>query len=256
VNTAEPRTDTAPSRSVVDELHAIARHYDCEAEAAAFLERARPWLTHYAEFVLCERGFEVVTGGCGARAAEAVLELAMAASPRTRRNFAACCARFEGVMVGLKVGFGLRAAPTLYVRAKCPLEAGLEFVSRDFGEHVAAQLRTALRGNHTLYGLGFSDDDDGPVLKTYTLRAGREPGFVSWRVRGGQLQHEYKTYEADLPLWSSSADGETWRQHLEFATRELGWQVANNVGRVTGGTRATKFYVERVGAIPTDSSAV
>jgi hypothetical protein len=243
------------NRDVASELNAVACHYGCEADVAAFITRARPWLERYTEVVLAEHSFEVVTGGVGSEAVNAILALASAASEGTRRIFSACSARFEDVMVGVKVGFATHTQPTLYVRSKCDLDAGLWFVALHSGPAVADQLRAILRENRTFYGFGFSDDEHGPVLKTYTLMPGERGRFVSWRVRAGELLRSHKSYEADLPL-SQLAQNETWRQHIEFVSQRLGWQLANNVGRVEGGEAALKLYVERRGAIPTDVHAV
>jgi hypothetical protein len=119
---------TSATPGVIDvaaELDALGVHYGCADAVRHFVERARPWLAGYTEVVLGEDSFEVVTGGVGASAVSAMVGLGAALSDETRAHFAAAAARFSGVMVGVKVGFGVAVSPTLYLRCKCPVDDAL-----------------------------------------------------------------------------------------------------------------------------------
>jgi hypothetical protein len=252
---------TSATPGVIDvaaELDALGVHYGCADAVRHFVERARPWLAGYAEVVLGEDSFEVVTGGVGASAVSAMAGLGAALSDETRAHFAAAAARFSGVMVGVKVGFGVAVSPTLYLRCKCPVDDALAFVASDFGEGAAAELAVVFANNDVCYGFGFVDADDGTAaLKTYALVRGAGRQFVSWRLKGGRLQAEHKLYDADVAIDAVSQLSRKWCDHVDFFTHTLHWRVASNLGRVEGGSgRAVKVYVERIGAIATDVEAV
>lgn len=247
---------TAPD--VAAEIKAIGAHYGVADEAVAFVDACAASLARYAEIVVGEDGFEVVTGGVDAEDDVVAIAERAGASAELSAVFRACAARFPGVMVGVKVAFGPGApGPTLYVRCRCALDDGLGFVAGVFGDVVGADLGVVLAGNGVVYGLGFFDGPASVGLKTYTLVPGGGARFVSWRVLDGRLQQEQKGYLPNLPIAEVSLQGERWKHHVDFVLRRLGWHAADNVGTVQrGGRSETKLYIERVGAIATDVAAV
>jgi hypothetical protein len=257
---AEVRADVAA------EVRAAGVHYGVAGAAAEFVDACADSLGRYAEIVFGEDGFEVVTGGVGA--VDDVVAIAERAGGSTAlcEVFRACAARFPGVMVGVKVCFGAVAgAPTLYVRCRCAKDDGLAFIGDVFGDglsaglsaDLSADLGAVLAGNDIVYGLGFFDGPRSVGLKTYTLLPGGGARFVSWRALEGRLQEEHKTYQPNVTIADVSTSGEAWRRHVEFIVKHLGWHRADNVGIVErDGRRETKLYIERVGAIATDTAAV
>jgi hypothetical protein len=224
------------------------------------LEALAPHLEGYAEMVVAEHGLEVITGGIGSNLATELARLAAGrgAPGITTAAFVACERAFPERMLGLKLCFGPpHAPPTLYVRTLAPRALAIDFVRHLPGiAPAAAALDRALAENSTVYGLGFSSRQEELVLKTYTiadvsaLGAGARPGFVSFRVSGGELRRETKRYLPDLP-WSELPP---WyrdvRQHVPVErVGHLG------VVEVDGSPPDVKLYLERIGAIASDFSA-
>ncbi|GAC1394813.1 MAG: hypothetical protein NVSMB47_04630 [Polyangiales bacterium] len=217
----------------------------------------------YAELVVTESGIELITGGVGPSAGNALASIAVehGASPAATRAFLACAQAFGARMLGLKLCFGSRpSTPTLYVRLRAPKSETMRFLAEI--EEVAPALpalECALVDNDTIYGLGFFDRDGALALKTYSLAgvtldgSAVRPGFVSFRVAGGQIARDVKRYLPDL----------RWDQlpvalpGVDQVMARVACERVGHVGVVESEGRApeVKLYLERIGAIPTDHSA-
>lgn len=268
----------SPAR-VEDEARRLNRFFGLSARALdRVLDEIRPWLARYAEVVITESGFELITGGRGPDA-----QRAMANVGHRRGLPASVTALFRSLadldneaMCGLKIPFGSAdAAPTLYVRCMLDLDvarATLEdaLASAPDLELDLEELASALAGNHVLYGVGLTfSAADGLILKTYTLRnlddsfheqtgTGAAPGFLSLRFCRRGLHEEHKRYLPEVGLHELELADPGWARTLDMLRGELGYDVAGHVGRNSVGDTPGpyKIYVERIGAIPTDARRV
>jgi hypothetical protein len=249
---------------VPDEIDALGRFYRTAGAARRVARLFGPLLARYAELVLSEGGFEVITGGVGGDVERRLGEIALAlgSSRATVDAFRACARAFPGAMCGVKAPVGpldrASAAPTLYVRTMAPRDEVLAFVARfdGFAAHVGA-LRALLAETRVLYGLGFCELAGETALKTYTIGdVGGAPGFLSYRVGPGGILREHKRYLPDVPLASVRGQSPAMSGVLALA-RALGYARLGHVGvaEEDGRPPVTKLYVERVGAIPTDLEA-
>lgn len=254
---------------VTAEVRALGELYDVDAaEIDAVVTALAPHLGHYAELVLGETGFEVITGGVGNASSLSSIAARFGALPEAMAAFEACAAAFPDRMLGLKLELGPTAdGPTLYVRTMTEMESGLGFLaSLPRAAAGVPALRDALVANRTLYGLGFSGADS-LVVKTYTIDdvggdsgAGRSeaaPGFRSLRLDGGTISAESKRYLPDVAWRDIVPPTPRWRTVVDFASGALGWRLAGHFGLASRNGRAPelKLYVERIGAIPTDYAA-
>lgn len=228
----------AEARALADALHIERAPLDAELAALA------PHLGRYAELVVSRSGLEIITGGVGIAEELAAL---VAAGPAASA-FLACARAFPDRMLGLKLCFGTPAmAPTLYVRTMAPRATVRAFL--DEITTAAAALDEALAGNEIAYGLGFSSDARGLVIKTYTVAdVGARAGFVSFRVRGGVVTREVKKYLPDLE-WSEVPGDRAW---IDDVRARVPCARVGHVGLVNG---EAKLYLERIGAIPSDFNA-
>jgi hypothetical protein len=250
------------------EVRRLARH---QGIAAAEVERAlaalAPHLDAYAEIVLTERGFELITGGLGRATARRLATLAclFGAPLATAAPFLRCEAAFPDRMLGLKLCFGPgAAAPSLYLRTRAPLDAALAFLAT-LDETAAAvdALRAALGSSRVLYGLGFFGASGELGVKTYTiddvpaLDGRATPGFVSYRVVAGSLVAEHKRYLPHVPWDRIVPPTPRWQALCRLAARELGYETAGHfaITEQAGRAPVLKLYVERIGAVPTDFEA-
>ena len=243
---------------VAREIESLGRLYGVADRAREFLSRASRYLDRYAEIVLGESAFEVVTGDQGQ--ASSLVELArnLGTSTATCAAFTACVDAFPDRMLGVKARIGESAQPTLYVRTLCDLSEGLCHL----GPRARSALAPGLAASRTLYGLGFQRIGDQECIKTYTVAdidwdGRRTTGFLSLRMTDDQISTEHKWYVPEVSLRSITAPSSRWQRVLEFATDTLGYAEAGNVGYRVQDGRAPELavYVERVGAIPSDFSA-
>jgi hypothetical protein len=257
---------------VTREVRALAELYSVDrAEVERVIESLEPWFERYAELVLTETGFEVITGGVGddARAGLATAASRFGAPPAVVAAFVACAAAFPDRMLGLKIELGPRAdGPTLYVRTMAPVEHALGFLaSLATVAPAVPALRRALEPSRTLYGLGFFGQDGELGVKTYTIddvagdptasRAACAPGFRSLRVVSGRMSAETKRYLPDVPWGDIVPPTQRWRAVADVARAALGCDQAAHFGIASADGRPPelKLYVERVGAIATDFAA-
>ena len=252
---------------VVAEVLWLAQHRHVPLhDVRATLEQVRPWLSSYAEWVLTEDGFEIITGGVGPRARQAVCDIAASAglSSSSVRFFRAVAEACPDVMVGVKVPFtsshSAPTSPTAYVRTalakddarqvlkRAAARAGWSFQPGDVvDEHPSCD---------TLYGIGVVDDDGAPMLKTYVLQeVGDDVAFVSLRLNAAGLHHAHKEYAADVEVKTLQASP-LWGAALTWMQGALGIDTVGHVGREVCAHRADrwKIYVERIGRIATDRS--
>lgn len=261
--------------AVARELSAVAGFYGAPEDLVGALA---PWLGSYAEIVLGETGFEVLTGGKGCAEGLASAAAGFAASAASIDRFRECDATFPGRMLGLKVdvGAGRGASPsvTLYVRTLAEIGATLSFL--DGVGCAPVGLAERLAPARTVYGLGFFSRGRDAGVKTYTVTdlteapfravlAGLQlswprPGFTSHRVADSVVLHETKLYLPDVDVGTLEAATPRWREILAFAPGVF----APGTGTCTctvgitarpSGPPEMKLYVERVGAIPNDFHA-
>lgn len=198
-----------------------------------------PHLERYAELVVAEHALEVITGGVGN--AE---ELAALVGEGPAVNlFLACARAFPGRMLGVKRCFGSpRVGPTLYVRTMACRQEVEGFLTSH------SLMLAAPSENRTIYGLGFSTDADGLVVKSYVVGdVDGRPGFISYRTRNGRVAREIKRYVPDVAWADVPRLGWIERVRERVPVARVG-----HVGVVNG---ETKLYLERIGAIPSDFSA-
>jgi hypothetical protein len=255
---------------VIEELVALGHFYGRGADRTMreVIGSVAPHLPRYAEIVLAEEGFEIVTGGIGDSGALARVAARHALSLRATEIFDAFVQAMPDRMVGLKLPVSARRVPTptptptLYVRAMIPCaEAERLCASMPALRGFAPALAGALRGHDTLYGIGVCDVGGDVALKTYAIEdvaigATRAPGFVSYRITGSGVLRETKRYLPDVELGAAVLPSARWRKIVSFAESRLGWTRAGHFGVVDrpGEPPELKLYVERIGAIPTDFS--
>jgi hypothetical protein len=267
---------TTPSvdrvRGEIEEL--IAFYGLDRAAVGRVIDDLAPHLERYAEIALTARGFEILTGGKGARARAALADVARrhGAIDPVVDAFVACDAAFPGRMLGLKVCFGPGAsAPTLYHRMMASKEEAFAFLATlPSAAPAIPALRAALARNRKVYGLAFIPAAGEVGLKLYTIGDVRsdlggeasagpasEPGFVSYRIARGRAQVEIKRYLTDVGWDQVRVDGDRWPRVVAFARGSLGYEKAAYLGvlEVEGRIPEMKLYVERIGAIPTDYEA-
>jgi hypothetical protein len=252
--------------NITRELGALVDFYGANHD---FIDRLAPWLDRYAEVVLAESGFEVLTGGMGGAAELAKTATEFGASSTSIHRFRECDAAFPGRMLGLKVD-PIAGGTTLYVRSFAPLSATLTFLER------IACPPVDLAPAKMVYGLGFFSRAGESGVKTYTVTdlteapfrtnvgsldlSGRlswpRPGFISHRITSSVVLDETKVYLPDVEIGALTAITPRWREILSLMTGLF------SDGTCTVGIEArpssppeTKVYVERVGAIPNDFSA-
>ncbi|HZS35938.1 MAG TPA: hypothetical protein VFF06_03880 [Polyangia bacterium] len=271
------------------EVRALAAFHGLDAAAVEeALEDVAPHLYAYAEIVLAERGFELITGGRGRAAAESLAAIASrhGAPAAVCAAFLDCERAFPGELLGLKLAFDANVKPispsgtkvkpislsaekvkpiSLYVRTQAPLDEGLAFLGRLPSLAPAVPLLArALEENRVLYGLGFFAAEGGGLgVKTYTIGdvplpdGGHAPGFLSRRIAAGRVIAEVKRYLPDVDWSRLEVPSDRWRALVDFAGGELGYRRAGHFGIVERehGAPELKLYVERIGAIPTDFAA-
>jgi hypothetical protein len=200
--------------------------------------------------------------------------LQQGALPASVALFRSCNRHFPNRMLGVKFCFGSSTnAPSLYVKTKADIAQGLDFLKQEIGRCDAfSQLATALERNRILYGLGFFSAGRQAGIKTYTLtslatpmpiqKEIQAPGFLSYRIIGGQLQKETKKYWPEIDWHDLSGMNDRWKNILAFVQNDLGYPKANQVGIIEreadGKNRPPqlKLYVERIGRIATDYCAL
>jgi len=220
-----------------DDIRCVAAEYGLDASSA--IARVRPFLGHYLELVFASNSFEIITGGRGCAAALAAASGLLVAA----RAFLDTDLRFPGAMLGLKVPVGASASATLYHRSLLPVAEATAHLAR-IGP-AAADLPAHLGAVATLYGLGFSEAGGALRIKTYVLgEVGGRLGFRSLRLGPAGLEADVREYTPDAGGDGAAAD---------HARRALGVERFGHVAHSKA--RATKVYVERVGAITTDYSA-
>jgi hypothetical protein len=220
------------------DIRRVAREYGLDAEEQ--LERVRPFLGDYLELVFADDHFEIVTGGRGC-----AMQLARASRLGPARDaFLFTDRRFPGAMLGLKLAVGADTPPTLYHRSLLPLTHAFEHLETlTQGAHA---LGSTLTGNATLYGLGFTEVSCALRIKTYVLdHTAPELGFRSVRLGPLGPEHDVRSYTPEIGSDSIAAI---------HARRALGVTRFGHVAHSPA--RTTKVYVERVGAIPTDYTAI
>jgi len=231
----------------LEDVRRVARAYGLDVEP--LLALLAPFLPSYLELALDDGGFEIITGGRGVARELASAAASLGLEAPARDAFLLAASRAPEVMVGLKVDAARRAPPTLYHRAMLPLGEGLALLGEEgLPEHVREALAHRLAPAQTLYGLGFSTAGGALRVKTYVLGdvAGRV-GFRSVRATAAGVEIDERVYEANA---DARATGLGCARRAE---RALGASVLGHVGRSPA--RGAKVYVERVGAIPTDTSA-
>lgn len=220
------------------EIRRVAAEYGLNVETQ--LERARPFLRDYLELVFAEDHFEIITGGrgCASKLAR-VSGLGPAADAFLRTD-----QRFPGAMLGLKLAVGAELPPTLYHRSLIPIAEALTHLET-LG-HPTRDLAALLESNTTLYGVGFTETSGALRLKTYLLgRTGDRIGFRSVRQGPAGTEADIRVY---VPEVSSDCIA------AAHAQRALGVTHFGHVAHSPA--RATKVYVERVGAIATQYAAI
>jgi len=230
----------------IAEIERLAHAYGIDV--APVLPVLAPFLASYLELALDDGGFEIITGGKGVAPALADAAAALGLAATARTAFLAAAAAHPDGMLGLKVDVGGRTAPTLYHRTMLPLEAGLRILrAYAIDAAVVAALAARLAPARTLYGLGFTTSAGELRVKTYVLDdvAGRV-GFRSVRVTAHRIEDDERSYEAEAPVDASLAVAQR-------AASVLGVTALGHVARSR--RRGPKVYVERIGAIRTDTGA-
>lgn len=244
---------------VRSELLALASFYGVDRDAVdSVLDSLGAQLDEYAEIVLCEEGFELITAGHGRSVFESFAQTVRCrgASDRVIAAFRLVHEALPDRIVALKLCLGGEPdAPSCYVRTMVGLSAGVSLLSglEEVGLHCAA-LTERLRQSSTLYGVGFSGRET-LRLKTYTLSVDEmTTGFTSHRIDVKGLHDFPKRYEREVGWSSIRRSSSKWARVLDFAARELGYREAGHVGTWTRADAASTFkvYVERIGAIPTE----
>ena len=245
------------------ELGKLASLYGVDGAAiAALIESLGPQLDEYAEIVLCEDGFEVITAGRGRRVFESFARTARVwgACERVGAAFGVLHRALQDRTMALKVELGDDSeGPSCYVRTKIALAEGIALLEsfEEVAPHGLA-LAARLQTNSTLYGVGLTGRESLRV-KTYTLSVGETPtGFTSHRIDERGLHLSPKQYDRKV-VWSAiDRPSPKWERILDFAARELGYGEAGHVGtwRRTDAPSTFKVYVERIGAIATELDCV
>lgn len=256
---ARPILQSKPA--VADEVRRLARFQGVGSrEVEPVLSALAPHLDTYAEVVITEQGLELITGGIGSVPAAQLAALAerFGAPNETARAWSECIAAHPTRMLGLKVCLGPDAAPpSLYVRTMCPTGEGLKWLA---GRIATTPLADALSDNQTLYGLGFTSRHGECTIKTYTIGRLEDGtvGFNSSRVTPSGMVREHKRYWPAVPWSELPLTAWRWRRLVRFAADVLGYDVAGHFATTEreGAPDELKLYVERVGAIPTDRTAV
>jgi hypothetical protein len=158
---------------------------------------------------------------------------------------------------------GRPAPPSLYVRSKCEKEKVFSFLL-DAGVScsVLKELSDKMISNDRCYGLGFSELDNAPLIKTYTLdqvgeKNAHRLGFRSHRLSREKMLPVWKEYLPDTPIELFDPPSRDWDELLQFLISEMRFHTAGHIGyeRDIHGIAHAKIYVERKGAIPTDFGA-
>jgi len=225
----------------------------------------RPWLQGYAEWVIRPQGMEMITGGRGENCARALAEIAerSGASADSIEWFINCHRSFPDSQLGLKLSaIPGGPLPSLYLRIKASLGAGMEFLKARWGRTSAILcLKERLAANQVFYGMGFFERAGESMVKTYTLQAlpprrrTASKGFVSYRLSSSDFSEERKYYYPDYELQDLDEDPQ-WKPVSRLIWRELGIRKASHLGVIVGEHESKQVYLERVGAIATDFSAV
>ena len=126
-----------------------------------------------------------------------------------------------------------------------------------------AALRGVLATHPTIYGLGFFERGGQLGVKVYTVddvgigAVPLRPGFVSWRILGGELTAEIKRYAPDLAWDELPPAGPTWARLIDQLRARLGVDRVGHFGVTEAPDRAleVKLYVERIGSIPSNLTA-
>ena len=214
-----------------EELAALGSFYATPVDAV--LSTHGPALDRYAEWVLGRDAFSLVTLGD-------VDTLCALGSTTAAARLRSAAARWPTAIAGIKLDPAGLDDPTLYLRALCPWQDGIDWLACEVGA-VANQIPTT----RTLYGFGFQ----GEFVKTYALAP---DGFISYRIAGNSLCLEHKDYSADI-AWDAIEWPDARWSAIGALGRSLGFRNAGHVGRASE-THALKIYVECTGAIPTDRS--
>ncbi|MDQ3108259.1 MAG: hypothetical protein M3R17_00045 [Bacteroidota bacterium] len=221
----------------------------------------------YWEMVFASTNFELITAGEGNVFAQRILDVASLAglSQKTLWLFFHCHLAFPSAITGIKVCFSKdeNLSPTLYVRVKADVKEAIVFLRKHLGEDEITMLQSALSNNKILYGLGFSEKNGLPYLKTYTIGEVDTPGgekingFISHRLSGQELSKEHKTYLPEISLENFQTDFPELKRLVNFLVSEMNYTRAGHIGMLhnENNTPEYKIYVERKGGIPTDFSA-
>lgn len=234
---------------VARELAALGAFYGVKDDFVAALA---PWLGSYAEIVLAEDGFEVLTGGKGCAEELGNIATRFGAAPSAIDRFRKCDIAFPARMLGLKVEPGASAV-TLYVRLLAPIEVVTTFL-RGIGG-CPAGFPECLAPARTIYGLGFFTRSGESGIKTYTVTDLREgPGFLSYRLSDVAVLEETKVYRPEVELSAVIAPTARWREIIAFVSGSLALRTCT-VGLSRGVPSEMKLYFERIGAVPNDFTA-
>lgn len=230
-----------------DDVRRVATDYGLDVEG--LLAVLAPFLPSYLELALDDDGFEIITGGrdVASELERAAADLGLGAPARAA--FRLVASRAPHAMLGLKLDAAGRAPPTLYHRAMLPLGEGLALLGElGIPAPVRADVGARLAPAETLYGLGFTTSRGALRVKAYVLDdvAGRV-GFRSVRATADGVEADERRYEAEADAARAGLDC------ARRAARALHVSVLGHVARSPG--RGAKVYVERIGAIPTDTSA-
>ena len=257
------------AEEVAKELSALAVFYGVQDD---FIGAVAPWLGSYAEIVLAESGFEILTGGKGCAEELARAAAGFETSAASIDRFLTCDATFSGRMLGLKVavGAGGGTSVTLYVRLLAELRTALTFLQR-IG-CAPAGFSECLAPARTVYGLGFFSRGADSGLKTYTVTdltqapfravlggldlSWPRPGFTSHRVADSVVLHETKVYLPDVDVGALTATTPRWREILSFMPGLFAAGTCTvGISARPGAPPEMKLYIERLGAVPNDFSA-
>jgi hypothetical protein len=254
---------------VARELSALAAFYGVEDH---FVGALAPWLGSYAELVLAETGFEILTGGKGCAEELARAAAGFEASAVSIDRFRMCDATFPGRMLGLKVdiGAGGGTSVTLYIRLLAELRTALTFLRRIGCAPVG--FLECLAPARTVYGLGFFSRGADSGIKTYTVTDLTEapfravlgdldlswprPGFISHRIADSVMLSETKVYLPDVNVDALRATTPRWREILSCMPGLLAANTCTvGISARPSAPPELKLYVDRVGAVPNEFSA-
>jgi hypothetical protein len=235
-----------------------------EGRVRSKLEPLAAHFQNYCEMAFSTDGFEFITTGTGIDFMNEVSRYALSCglSVETVNLFAKCFEQFPDAHLGIKFSFGEKMVlPTIYVRSMTRIDKSFDFLQK----HIAdiESLKEAMHENQIMYGLGFTEKQGQPYIKTYSinsLETGHDKtqlGFISHRLQAGKLLNEYKTYLPDIALPQIYEDYPSIRQLTEFLIHDMKYKIAGHIGAFYQDDKISsyKIYIEKIGGIPTDFSA-